>query len=104
MKSIINGLRYDTSTAIAIGSDSSNVGRRDFGWWSETLYKTPRSGRYFLAGEGHARSHYARSLGGGSWGPGEKISPMTEDMARAWAENHMTAESYESTFGAAEEA
>lgn len=104
MKAIIDGLRYDTATAIKLAEASSNLGHSDFGWWQEALYRTPRSGRYFLAGEGHARSHYARNLGGGSWGPGEKISPMTEAEARAWAERNVSAEEYEAIFGAAEEA
>lgn len=88
MKAIINGKRYDTEKAEKIGSASSNVGRSDFGWWEEDLYKTPRSGAFFLAGEGHARSQYATSHGGGSWGPGSRITPMTRAEAQAWAEQH----------------
>jgi hypothetical protein len=98
MKAIIDGKRFDTEKAIACGSDSYNGSRTDFGWWTETLYRTPRSGAFFLAGEGHARSHYARSLGGGSWGPGEKITPLTADEALAWAEQHLPADQIEALF------
>jgi hypothetical protein len=105
MKAIINGKRYDTAKATLLAEASSDVGRSDFDWWEEELYRTLRSGAYFLAGQGHARSHYAKSLGGGSWGPGHKISPMTEAEALAWAEKHLTADQIEVIFpGKIEEA
>lgn len=98
MKAIISGKRYDTEKANLIASASSNAGRSDYSWWSEELYKTPRSGAFFLAGQGHARSHYAENLGGGSWGPGEKITPMTREEALAWAERNISAEQIEAIF------
>lgn len=98
MKAIINGKRYDTEKANLIASASSNAGRSDYSWWSEELYKTPRSGAFFLAGEGHARSHYATSHGGGSWGPGSKITPLTRAEALAWAERHIAADKIEDIF------
>lgn len=99
MKSIISGKRYDTEKATELASASSNASRSDYGWWEERLYKTPRSGVFFLAGRGHARSHYAENLGGGSWGPGEKITPMTRAEALAWAERNISAEQIEAIFG-----
>lgn len=98
MKAIINGKRYNTSTAILIGTASSNTGHSDFGWWEEVLYKTPRTGAYFLAGEGNARSHYATNLGGGSWGPGSKITPLTKAEAMTWAEQYQMVPVLESEF------
>lgn len=98
MKAIIDGKRYDTATAIKLASASSNVGRSDFGYWSDELYQTPRSKVFFLAGEGHARSHYAKNLGGGSWGAGEKITPMTRAEAMAWAERNLSADEVEEIF------
>lgn len=98
MKAIIDGKRYDTEKATQIGNASSNVGRNDFGWWSESLYKTPRSGAFFLAGEGHACSHYAKNLGGGSWGPGSRITPFTATKAREWAEHHQMVDVLEEHF------
>lgn len=98
MKAIIDGKRYDTDKATELASASSSRGRSDYGWWEERLYKTPRSGAFFLAGEGHARSHYAENLGGGSWGPGSKITPMTRAEARAWAKRNIRAEQIEAIF------
>ena len=98
MKAIIRGKRYDTEKATLIGSASSNLNVSDFGWWSEELYRTPRGGAYFLAGEGNARSHYAANLGGGYWGSGEKIVPMSEAEAFAWAQEKLPAEDVEAAF------
>jgi hypothetical protein len=99
MKAIINGKRYDTEKATEIASASSDVGRSDYGWWSEALYKTPRSGAFFIAGSGHARSHYAENLGGGSWGPGSKITPLTKGEAMEWCERNSAHDALETHFG-----
>lgn len=99
MKAIIAGKRYDTEKATLIGEASSNASRSDFSWWEEALYRTPRSGAYFTAGRGHARSNYATNLGGGSWGPGEAIRPITREQAQRWAEQHLTPEEVEQHFG-----
>lgn len=98
MRAIINGKRYDTETATELGATSSNVGRSDFGWYEETLYQTPRGKAYFLAGKGHARSHYATNLGGGAWGPGSKITPMSSDEAFEWAQRNLTTDKVEAIF------
>ena len=98
MKAIIHGKRYDTDKAEELATASSTMYRSDFGWWREGLHRTARSKAYFLAGEGNARSHYATNLGGGSWGPGEKITPMTEDEAFAWAQRHLPADEIEAIF------
>jgi hypothetical protein len=98
MKRIIEGKRYDTEKADLLAEVSSHEPRSSFGWWQEALYRTPRSGAYFLAGEGHARSRYATNLGGGSWGPGERIEPMSEDEAFAWAQRELPADQIEALF------
>ena len=100
MKAIINGVRYDTTKAIEIGRSSNNnaVGRGDFSWWEATLYKTPRSGKFFLAGAGGPMSRFSRSAGQNSWTGGEAIQLMDEDEAREWAEQHLTVEEVEAAF------
>lgn len=89
MKKIINGVRYDTESAILIGEYSSPGSSRDFSHWEAGLYKGPRSGRYFLAGEGGPMTRYAKSMGGNSWSGGEDITPMTRDEAFAWAQDFL---------------
>jgi len=97
MKKIIAGFRYDTDKAIAIGSHSHG-NRRDFSSWEATLYKTKRSGKFFLAGEGGPMSRYARSLGNNETSGGEQIDPMTKDEALAWAEQYLDADVIEKHF------
>jgi hypothetical protein len=100
MKKIINGLRYDTAKAIEVGSyHTTGRGTNDFSYWKATLYKTPRSGRFFLAGEGHAMTQFGEQIGD-SRGWGEKIIPMTDAEALAWAEQYLDAAEIEEHFGA----
>ena len=104
MKAIINGTRLDTDKAIEIGTGGShgNVSRSDFGFWEATLYKTPRSGRYFLAGEGGARSMFSRSAGQNAWTGGEAIIPFESDEAAfQWAQEELShdQEAIEEHFG-----
>lgn len=98
MKKIINGKRYDTDTAKECGTAYSKLGRRDFGYWEETLYQK-RTGEFFLYGEGGPASRYAVYAGQNSWSGGEKIMPMSVENAMKWAAEHLEAEEYESIFG-----
>ena len=59
MKAIINGLRYDTDKATLIG-EASHGYASDFQHWEAGLYKTPRSGRFFLAGSGGPMTRWSR--------------------------------------------
>lgn len=97
MKKIINGKRYDTDTAEAVAYWDSEVGKSSFLWYEETLYQK-RGGEFFLHGYGHAASPYAQSDGEGGSDPGEKITPLTYDEAREWAETHLDADRYEELF------
>lgn len=99
MKAIINGTRYDTEKADLIWEHSADVFRQDLDWFSESLYRTKRSKVFFLAGRGNARSRYAVHVGGGSYGPGQKITPMTQQNALRWAQDNMPADQIEAIFG-----
>lgn len=101
MKKIINNRKYDTSTARKVGSNSYSY-PNDFNWWAEILY-CKRTGEYFLYGEGGPRSRYAEYVEQNCWCGGEKIIPLTYDEARKWAEENLTADEYESEFGAVTE-
>lgn len=97
MKKIINGKRYDTETAEALGEwDNGHYGR-DFERCSETLYRK-KNGEFFLHGEGGALSRYAKYYGGNVSG-GEQIIVMTYAEAQGWAEEHLEADRYEAIFG-----
>ena len=101
MKKIINGKKYDTETAKLIGADSYGGSKSDFNYWEEALYKKV-TGEFFLYGEGGAKSKYGIPIGD-MWGYGEKIIPLTLSEAKAWAEEHMSVDNYESVFGIVEE-
>jgi hypothetical protein len=94
MKSTINGRRYDTEKATLIGEAICDGSRSDPQWWQAGLYKSPRVGRYFLAGEGGSMTRWAR---GRTYG--EAIFAMTEEGAREWAERYLTPAEVEAAFG-----
>ena len=96
MKRIINGRKYDTSTAEEVG-ESSHSYRSEYDYYEETLYRK-RTGEYFLYGYGHGDSKYAKQVCG-DFGPGSDIIPLSYEQARAWAERELSADEYESAFG-----
>ncbi len=98
MKATINGLRYDTSKAVLIGEASYDGSITDFEWWEAGLYRTPRSGRYFLAGRGGPMTRWATSAGPQRWTGGSGIKPLADADAVEWAEQHLTTEEVEKGF------
>jgi len=98
MKKIINGYRYDTEKAILVGeSGSSGYAKSDFNYWEAGLYKTKRSGKFFVAGQGHAMTRFASHCAGLS-GWGSKIIPMAPEEALEWAEQNLNSEIIEEHF------
>jgi len=98
MKKIINGKRYDTASAIEIGHYSSSYGGTDHQYWEATLYRTKRSGQYFMAGEGGPMSRFAQSNGQNSWSGGEDLIPMSKDEALEFAEQYLDSDEIEDHF------
>lgn len=97
MKKIINGKRYDTTTARYVGGWNNNRGFRDFSHCYEDLY-CKKTGEYFLYGAGGPMSKYAESTGQNQWSGGEDIVLMTAEEAREWAEEKLPPEKYEAEF------
>ncbi len=97
MKKIVNGVRYDADKAIEIGSESHGYAG-DFRAWEATLYVTPKSRRYFLAGSGGPMSRFAQSAGQNEWTGGSDLIPMSKDEALEWAEAHLDADVVEEYF------
>lgn len=100
MRAIINGVRFDTDKATLIGQTSNDnvCSRSDFHYWEAGLYVTPRSRRYFLAGEGGAMTRFSRSAGQNAWTGGSGIHPMTAEEALEWAEKELPTEVVEKHF------
>jgi len=97
MKTIINGLRYDTDKAILVGEARYSGSRSDFQWWEAALYRTPRAGRFFVAGRGGPMTMFAHRVENGSMG-GSKCIPMAATEAREWAERYLATEDVEKAF------
>jgi hypothetical protein len=97
MKSIINGTRYNTANATKICAAWYGYAS-DFSHWEATLYRTPKSGRYFLAGSGGALSRFARSLDGNTRTGGEGIIPLSQEDAFQFAQQYATQNEVESHF------
>lgn len=95
---VINGKRYDTEKAQKVAEAYSSLGRTDFGYWEEELYRK-RTGEFFLYGWGGPASGYSKSIGVNEWSGGEKIRPLTIEEAMEWAEKHLEGEEYEEIFG-----
>ena len=87
MKKIINGVRYSTESATRVCSAWHGYAT-DFAHWEATLYQTPRSGRYFLAGRGGALSRFCRRLDGNTVTGGEGIIPLSQGEAFEFAQQH----------------
>jgi len=98
MKTIIDGKRYDTATATAICSGSSNGFVTDLYWWEGTLYRT-KGGAYFVAGRGNAGSMFAQPGYDDSRVGGEGIIPYTVREAMEFAADHGGPEVVEAHFG-----
>ena len=92
MKKIINGKLYNTETAKEIDRWSNNLSGRDFNHCTECLYRK-KTGEFFLYGWGGPMSKY-RERCGDMWGDGEAITPLTEEEAKAWVEEHSDADTY----------
>lgn len=102
MKKIINGKKYDTTTAKCMGEWTNNASRSDFNWCSEMLYRK-RTGEFFLYGEGGPMTRYAHCYEDGNWGYGKDIIPLSYEDAQKLAEKHLDADEYEAIFGEVEE-
>lgn len=79
MKVAILGVRYDTESAELLG-DSFHAPEGYSTYWEAGLYRTPRSGRYFLAGDGGFLTR---------WRGEEKIIPLSEKEAYTWVEQEL---------------
>lgn len=89
MKITVHGVRYDTEKSTLIGTATAAGDKTDLHYWSESLYLTPRSGRWFVAGQGGPLSHWSRPTGDGHSDSGQGIRPISQEVARRWLqENH----------------
>lgn len=96
---VIDGLRYDTETAtevVRVGSATTSIS--DFHYWEADLYRTQR-GKYFLVGEGNARSRFAESRGTNAWSGGSGIRAVSPEEALDLASAALDADALAGHFG-----
>lgn len=98
MKKIIGGKLYDTQTAVCVGSYETGGSCRDFHYFEENLYRTPK-GTYFVAGSGGPMTHYSRAVGQNEWSGGSDIRALTREEAFEWAEQHLDSDDVQAEFG-----
>jgi len=98
MKKIIKGRRYDTNVARKIGHATNNLPCDDFSRWDIWLYKSPRTGWYFLAGSGGPMTRFGQNCGKNEWLGGEDIIPMSRREAFGWAQNYLDIDTTEDEF------
>jgi hypothetical protein len=85
MQKLIDGKLYDTDEAEKIVSWSTGGSRSDFSYMKETLYRTEND-RWFIHGEGHAKTRYASSTADGMKGFGEDIRALSDEEAFQWCQ------------------
>lgn len=101
MRKVIKGKVYDIDKARELLT-WTHSNPRDFGYIRETLY-VKRTGEYFIEGEGGAATKYREWIDSNSWTGGGRITPVTEQEAREWVEQHFDADEYEMVFGKVDE-
>ena len=71
----VNGVEYNTETAVSMDSWRSNRPEGNPMAWAETLYRTPDGEHLFLYGEGGAESGYAS---------GPRITPLKGNTLKSF--------------------
>jgi len=97
MKKIIDGFRYDTEKADKV-CDIWEANPRDFKHIDAALYRTKRSGRFFIAGKGGPMTMFARRVDQNSWSGGSGIIPLSEEDALRYAEQYASTDVVELFF------
>ena len=87
----IDGRVYDTDTAILIGetSNSNEFAPNNSLYWKAGLFRTPRSGRYFIAGVGGAMTPFAYRHDDGTRSGSTRIIPVDDVEAEEWSQEHL---------------
>lgn len=93
-----NREKYDTDKAEELAEWDNGYHRGDSQWVYERLMRMP-NGHKFLYGEGGFRTKYAKRAGLNSWYMvGDAITPLTDEEARDWAEEHLDGDEVDRIF------
>ena len=81
-----DNIRYDSRRGIPVGEADNMESCKDLllDYWIATLFRTPKSGHYFLCGHGAFLTRFAQGSEYGMQG-GDDIIPLTHEQAREFA-------------------
>lgn len=99
MKKVIKGKLYDTQTALPVGRWTNGKNPSDYNYYYEELY-LKKTGEYFYftnSSVSYLFSFWCDET------EREKITPITNEQAKEWAERRLSGEEYISLFGPVEE-
>jgi len=96
-KAIIDGKRYDTTTATKLATYGNGLDISDFRNVTEILYRTP-CGAFFISATGGPYSKYAIVEGNRRSGD-SRIVVLSNKEAQAWLEEHQYVKTLEKYFG-----
>lgn len=97
MKRVLEGRIYDTEKSVLICKICEG-NKGDFAHFEAELYKTPKSGRFFLAGEGGPMTIFRKRVDQNSWSGSSGIIPISGEEALRYAERHASVEVVEKYF------
>lgn len=101
MRRIIEGITYNTATAVLIGEWRNTLDIKDAKWCHEILFKT-QEGRYFIWGCGGTRSPY-KFVNNPNHSSRTEITPLGVHEAMIWAKKHLMLSIYIKEFGQTED-
>jgi len=86
----VNNIRYDSRRGRPVGEADNMESCKDLflDYWIATLFKTPKSGHYFLCGHGAFLTRFAQASEYGMQG-GDDIIPLTREQAREFAIHYL---------------
>jgi hypothetical protein len=84
MKAVISGVRYDTEKSIVVARVCGNLDTHRA--YKGTLYLTPKSRRWFIAGDGGPISLFGQKVGNTLVG-GSGLVPISKEQALEFLEH-----------------
>ena len=97
MKKRINGLKYDTQTAILVGIYNVGADEGRFSFTESLHFK--RSGNFFIYRHGGDRNADADDITSDCWVTKPEIKPISFKEAKSWTKRNCSASKYLSLFG-----
>jgi len=97
MKRVLEGRIYDTEKSVLV-CEFSEGNKGNFAHFEAELYKTPKSGRFFLAGEGGPMTIFRKRVDQNSWSGSSGIIPISEEEALRYAEKYASVETIQKFF------